>query len=104
MNPLEVDACLLEQPGVTEAVCVPIEITEGSRQLRAAVIVDGEEAAFDVDRAMAALTELLPRQAVPVSITVLPELPRTPSGKADRKAVARALADIHLKVHGRPGR
>lgn len=101
VNPLEVDACLLAQPGVTEAVCVPIKITEGSRQLRAAVIVNGGEAAFDVDRAMAALTELLPRQAVPVSITVLPELPRTPSGKADRKAVAQALADIHLKGHGR---
>ncbi|MGY5060942.1 AMP-binding protein [Streptomyces sp. 900105755] len=104
VNPLEVDACLLEQPKVTEAVCVPIEITEGSRQLRAAVIVDGDEADFDIDRAMAALTELLPRQAVPVSITVLPELPRTPSGKADRKAVAQALADIHLKGHRRPGR
>jgi D-alanine--poly(phosphoribitol) ligase subunit 1 len=104
VNPLEVDACLLEQPGVTEAVCVPIEITEGSRQLRAAVIVDGEEAAFDADQAMAALTELLPGQSVPISITVLPGLPRTPSGKADRKAVAQALADIHLKGHGQSGR
>lgn len=36
VNPLEVDACLLEQPGVTEAVCVPIEIAAGSRQLRSA--------------------------------------------------------------------
>jgi D-alanine--poly(phosphoribitol) ligase subunit 1 len=104
VNPLEVDACLLEQPGVTEAVCVPIEIAEGSRQLRAAVIVDEEEAAFDVGRAFAALTELLPGQAVPVSITVLPELPRTPSGKADRKAVARTLADLHLQGHEQPVR
>ncbi|MGC5562267.1 AMP-binding protein [Streptomyces sp. FR-108] len=104
VNPLEVDACLLERPGVTEAVCVPIEITEGSRQLRAAVIVDAREAAFDADRAMTALTQLLPEQAVPVSITVLPELPRTPSGKADRKAVARTLAEMHLKGHARPGR
>jgi amino acid adenylation domain-containing protein len=104
VNPLEVDACLLEQPGVTEAVCVPIEITKGSRQLRAAVIVDGEGSGFEVDRAMAALTELLPRQSVPISITVLPELPRTASGKADRKAVAQALADIHLKDHRQPGR
>lgn len=53
---------------------------------------------------MAALTELLPRQSVPISITVLPELPRTASGKADRKAVAQALADIHLKDHRQPGR
>ncbi|MET9559639.1 AMP-binding protein [Streptomyces tauricus] len=106
VNPLEVDACLLEQPGVIEAVCVPIEITAGSRQLRAAVIVDAQEqeGVFDADRAMTALTELLPAQAVPVSLTVLPELPRTPSGKADRKAVARTLADIHLRGRGRPDR
>ncbi|WP_208105398.1 AMP-binding protein [Streptomyces sp. GC420] len=104
VNPLEVDACLLEQPGVTEAVCVPIQIAEGSRQLRAAVTLDGEEGAFDAGRALAALTELLPGPSVPVSITVLPELPRTPSGKADRKAVAQALADMHLQGHGRPGR
>lgn len=104
VNPLEVDACLLEQPGVAEAVCVPIEITEGSRQLRAAVTVDGEQAAFDVGRAMAALTELLPGPSVPVSITVLPELPRTPSGKADRKAVAQTLAGIHLQGRGQSGR
>ena len=42
---------------------------------------------LDADRAMAALTELLPGPSVPVSITVLAELPRTPSGKADRKEV-----------------
>ncbi|MEU6643641.1 AMP-binding protein [Saccharomonospora sp. NPDC046836] len=101
VNPLEVDACLLEQPGVTEAVCVPLEITEGARQLRAAVTVDGDSVGFDQGRALAALAELLPAQAVPVSITVLPELPRTPSGKADRKAVAHALAGMHLRGHRR---
>ncbi|WP_329263206.1 AMP-binding protein [Streptomyces sp. NBC_01478] len=104
VNPLEVDACLLAQPGVTEAVCVPLQIAEGSRQLRAAVTVDGEETAFDADRALADLTALLPRQSVPISITVLPELPRTPSGKADRKAVAQTLADLHLQGHGQHNR
>ncbi|AOR31527.1 amino acid adenylation protein [Streptomyces fodineus] len=104
VNPLEVDACLLAQPGVTEAVCVPIEIAEGSRQLRAAVTVNGEGDTFDVGRAMATLTELLPGPSVPVSITVLPELPRTPSSKADRKAVAQTLAGMHLQGRGQPGR
>ena len=103
VNPLEVDACLLAQPGVREAVCVPIEITEGSRQLRAAVTVEAG-AAFDAGRALAALSELLPAPSVPVSITVLPELPRTPSGKADRRAVAGALADLHLRQAGQRGR
>lgn len=102
VNPLEVDACLLEQPGVTEAVCVPIDITEGSRQLRAAVTVDGGRGVFDTGRALAALTELLPGPSVPTSISVLPELPRTPSGKVDRKAVAQVLAGIHRQGHGQP--
>ncbi|WP_369226901.1 AMP-binding protein [Streptomyces sp. R39] len=104
VNPLEVDACLLEQPGVTEAVCVPIEISEGSRQLRAAVTVDAEQGDFDAGRALAALTELLPGPSVPVSVTVLPELPRTPSGKADRKAVARTLAGMYLHGQEHPRR
>ncbi|MGA4844516.1 AMP-binding protein [Streptomyces sp. G45] len=92
VNPLEVDACLLEQPGVVEAVTVVVDIAEGSRQLRAAVTLDVDEDAFDAARTLKALTESLPEQFIPVSLTVLPELPRTPSGKADRKAVAAALA------------
>lgn len=92
VNPLEVDACLLEQPGVVEAVTVAVELTQGSRQLRAAVTSDVGADEFDGDRVLKALTELLPEQFVPVSITVVPELPRTPSGKADRDAIAALLA------------
>ncbi|WND16686.1 AMP-binding protein [Streptomyces violaceus] len=102
VNPLEVDACLLAQPGITEAVCVPIEVAEGSRQLRAAVTVDAANGVFDAGSALSALTEVLPGPSVPVSITVLLALPRTPSGKADRKAVAQTLAGIHLRGHGQP--
>ncbi|MEE1745568.1 MULTISPECIES: AMP-binding protein [unclassified Streptomyces] len=92
VNPLEVDACLLEQPGVVEAVTVAVDIAQGSRQLRAAVTSDAGPDGFDGARVLKALTGLLPEQFVPVSITVVPELPRTPSGKADRDAVAAALA------------
>ncbi|MFI1368369.1 AMP-binding protein [Streptomyces griseochromogenes] len=92
VNPLEVDACLLEQPGIVEAVTVVVDIAQGSRQLRAAVTSDVGVGEFDAARVLKALTELLPEQFIPVSITVLPELPHTPSGKADRAAVAAALA------------
>ncbi|MCI3935545.1 amino acid adenylation domain-containing protein [Streptomyces sp. AN091965] len=94
VNPLEVDACLLEQPGVVEAVTVVVDIAEGSRQLRAAVTLDVDEDAFDGARTLKALAELLPEQFIPVSLTVLPELPRTPSGKADRDALTAALAPL----------
>ncbi|NUR05149.1 MAG: AMP-binding protein [Streptomyces sp.] len=92
VNPLEVDACLLEQPGIVEAVTVVVDIAQGSRQLRAAVTTDLTEDEFDGATVLKALTELLPEQFIPVSITVLPELPRTPSGKVDRDAIAAALA------------
>lgn len=92
VNPLEVDACLLEQPGIVEAVTVAVDIAPGSRQLRAAVTSDVGADDFDGARVLKALAELLPEHSVPVSVTVLPELPRTPSGKADRDAIAAALA------------
>jgi D-alanine--poly(phosphoribitol) ligase subunit 1 len=91
VNPVEVDACLLEQPGVTESVTVAVAVDEGSRQLRTAVIVDPDKSVFDDAKLLKTLAGLLPEQAIPVSITLLPELPRTPSGKADRQAVAARL-------------
>ncbi|NES30207.1 AMP-binding protein [Micromonospora terminaliae] len=91
VNPLEVEACLGRQPGVVEAICVPVNLGAGSRQLRGAVTVAaGTE--FDAAAALAALREELPWYAIPPSISVLPSMPRTSSGKADRAAIARLLA------------
>lgn len=91
VNPLEVEAILGRQPGVAEAICVPVNLGIGSRQLRAAVTIaaDGE---FDPAVALAALREELPSHSVPPSISVLTAIPRTSSGKADRAEVARRLA------------
>jgi non-ribosomal peptide synthetase component F len=91
VNPLEVEACLGKQPGVVEAICVPVDLGAGSRQLRAAVtIAAGDE--FDAAAALAALREELPWYSIPPSISVLASMPRTPSGKADRAAVGKLLA------------
>ncbi|WP_440900097.1 AMP-binding protein [Actinosynnema sp.] len=91
VNPLEVDAWLLEQPGVAAAVCVVVETGEGARGLRAAVTPE-RGAELDVSALMGALEAVLPAHSVPQSVTVLPELPRTPSGKVDREAVAGGIA------------
>lgn len=91
VNPLEVDACLLEQPGVVEAVTVAVKVDEGSRQLRAAVTTDDPHQVTGGAVLLRALAGQLPEHAVPVSVTVLPELPRTPSGKFDRDSIARTL-------------
>jgi amino acid adenylation domain-containing protein len=94
VNPLEVEACLGKQPGVAEAICVPVNLGTGSRQLRAAVTI-AEDADFDPAAALAALREELPSHSVPPSISVLSAIPRTSSGKADRAEVARLLAPGH---------
>lgn len=91
VNPLEVEACLGKLPGVAEAVCVPVTLGAGSRQLRAAVTVAAGER-FDAVASLAALRDELPWFSVPPSIAVLPALPRKSSGKADRAAVARLLS------------
>ncbi|WP_236243921.1 AMP-binding protein [Streptomyces sp. CC210A] len=89
VNLLEIEACLLRQPGVATAVCVALEPVPGSRQLRAAVTLHPD--VTDPGDLRAALTELLPEASVPASVSVLPGLPRTPSGKIDRDSVAESL-------------
>ena len=95
VNPLEAEARLIADPAVTAAACVVLEGNGGARSLHAAVTLrpdagSGEEA--DPDRLSAALTQFLPAVAVPSSITVLAEMPRTPSGKIDRARVIELIA------------
>ncbi|MCX4762826.1 AMP-binding protein [Streptomyces sp. NBC_01275] len=90
VNLLEIEACLMQQPGVATAVCVALEPVPGSRQLRAAVTLHPD--VTEPGDLRAALAELLPEASVPASVTILPGLPRTPSGKIDRDSVAESLA------------
>lgn len=92
VNLLEIDAWLLDQPGVAEAACVVVESEGGARVLRAAATVRHEMTALDSDALLARLGEVLPSVSVPLSITVVDEFPHTPSGKIDRPALARQLA------------
>lgn len=93
VNPAEVDACLLDFPGVVEAVCVAVDVTEGSRRLLAAVTVNLEQGDFDTGALMETLAASLPPQALPQAVSVVAEFPRTPSGKIDREAVTALLVE-----------
>ena len=79
----EVEARLAELPEVEQAVAV----TGGAGRLRAFVRPIGD-ASLDTARLVEALRRHLPEHMVPASITVVEDLPRTPSGKVDRQTLA----------------
>jgi D-alanine--poly(phosphoribitol) ligase subunit 1 len=98
VNPLEVDAHLLAEPGVDAAATVVVSTASGQRSLRSAV-VPAPGVDLDTAAVLGRLREVLPEVAVPASLTVLPHLPRTPSGKVDRGVLAERLAEA-LRVRG----
>lgn len=84
----EVDAHLMSQAGVEAAACVIVETPSGGRRLRAALTAYADGAPPDLPALRQYLRDVLPAASVPLSLTLLPDLPRTPSGKIDRDAVA----------------
>jgi amino acid adenylation domain-containing protein len=84
----EVEAALREQPGIAEAVAVgwPLSST-GADGVVAFVTGAGIDTAAVLDR----LAATLHRCAVPKAIHVVPELPRNPNGKIDRRALLQRL-------------
>ncbi|WP_051091809.1 non-ribosomal peptide synthetase, partial [Methylosarcina fibrata] len=77
----EIEQALLAQPGVREAAA---KVGAGGRLLGYAA---GEQTQIDGDRLRSALSRRLPGYMVPAQIVVLPELPKLPNGKLDRKAL-----------------
>ena len=79
----EVEAALGAHPDVAQAV---VAVTEGGDALRAFVLPASD--ARVPDGLGAWLAERLPAPLVPRSFAVVPALPRTASGKVDRRALA----------------
>ncbi len=80
----EIEAVLLQQPGVRDAVVIPREDEPGEKRL-AAYVAAGEEIGIAALRA--ALRSRLPEHMVPAHFVVLPELPLNLNGKVDRSAL-----------------
>ncbi|HYX24954.1 MAG TPA: amino acid adenylation domain-containing protein, partial [Thermoanaerobaculia bacterium] len=85
----EVEAALLAQPGVREAVVVARQDGSGPARLVAYVVpAPGLDiSALDGAGLRTALAASLPEALVPSAVMVLPELPLTANGKVDRKAL-----------------
>ncbi|HTI21480.1 MAG TPA: amino acid adenylation domain-containing protein, partial [Kutzneria sp.] len=78
----EVEAAMLAAPGVRDAVAVVRKHENGHSQLLGYVAPE-----CDAEKVRAIVAQRLPGYMVPVHVVALPELPRLPSGKTDRKAL-----------------
>ncbi len=88
ISPGEVEEALLAHPAVADAACFGIPDEKYGEQVAAAVALSGqadERALIDHCR------ERLTAVKVPSVVHVLPEIPRTPTGKLQRRRVAAAI-------------
>ena len=88
----EVDNALMSLDPVDEAAAFAVPDGEGSSAIRAAVVVGTESVSIQQD-ILPELKKILPLHSLPAEITVLEALPRTPTGKVDRKALRAQLAE-----------
>ena len=89
ISPLEVDATLLDHPAVAEAVCFAVPDVKYGEVVQAAVVLSG-----DADEAaiQAFCREHLADFKVPERIYIADSLPRTATGKIQRRHVSAAFA------------
>ncbi|MEU2665523.1 amino acid adenylation domain-containing protein [Micromonospora sp. NPDC007220] len=85
IEPREIEAVLLAHPGVRSAA-VGVH-GDGEERGLVAYVVPADTAAVDPAELRCFTEQLLPEHMVPSWWTVLDELPRTPSGKLDRRAL-----------------
>ena len=83
----EVEAALLRHPAVGEAVVVAQRPAAGDARLVAYLAAAGEGVPPSVPELRRHLAASLPDYMVPSRFVVLDELPRTPNGKVDRRAL-----------------
>ncbi|HLL45660.1 MAG TPA: amino acid adenylation domain-containing protein, partial [Longimicrobiaceae bacterium] len=87
IEPGEIESALLAHPAVRECVVVAREDEPGDARLVAYVGVGEAAGAPDAAELRRHLRGSLPEHLVPALFVALPELPKTPNGKADRGAL-----------------
>lgn len=90
ISPLEIDAVLLEHPCVSEAVCFGVPDTKYGEAVRAAVVLSNTASANDIRTFCA---DRLADFKVPDHVYLVESLPRTATGKIQRRHVAEQFAE-----------
>jgi acyl-CoA synthetase (AMP-forming)/AMP-acid ligase II len=93
VSPAEVDAVLLRHPAVEEAATFPIPHPTLGEDVATAVVLRQSSATTVKDLRTFAFENLAPYK-VPTCITVLSSLPKNPSGKISRAALADLVAEV----------
>ena len=83
----EIEAALVELPGLSEAVVVAREDAPGDRRLVAYLVARGADGRCELAGLRRLLKGRLPDYMIPASFVVLDRMPLTPSGKVDRRAL-----------------
>lgn len=86
----EIEAAVIRQAGVRQAVAVTREISAGDKQLVAFVVAD-PDGSCDRSEIKRHLEGTLPEYMVPMFIFPVDELPLTSNGKVDRLALLRTI-------------
>ena len=87
---LEVDAALIKHPAIAEAVCFGVEDVKYGEIVQAAVVLSGESSESELG---AFCSEQLADFKVPDRIYIVQELPRTATGKIQRRHVSAKFAE-----------
>ena len=90
ISPLEVDAALIKHPAIAEAVCFGVEDVKYGEIVQAAVVLSGESSESEL---RAFCSEQLADFKVPDRIYIVQELPRTATGKIQRRHVSAKFAE-----------
>ncbi|RPI83962.1 MAG: amino acid adenylation domain-containing protein, partial [Planctomycetaceae bacterium] len=94
IEPGEVEAVLVQDPGVKQAVVVLREDQPGDKRLAAYIVVEPGQVAFSITGLRDRLQQKLPDYMVPSAFVVLDALPLNPNGKVDRKALPVPAVDV----------
>ncbi|HXP18164.1 MAG TPA: AMP-binding protein [Streptosporangiaceae bacterium] len=95
ISPAEIEQVLLSHPAVSDAVCFGVPDEKYGELVSAAVTLTGDTAAGDL---ISYCGQRLAQFKVPATIHVLPEIPRTATGKIQRRRVAEFVG---LRQEGR---
>jgi amino acid adenylation domain-containing protein len=86
----EIEAALMEQATVRAAAVVAADETGGGKRLIAYLVRERDDDAIDLDELRRMLKERLPEYMVPSAFVTLAEMPLSPNGKVNRRALSTA--------------